>query len=75
MEIQVQDGHISRSYRMNIKEAKYYKHDITKENDGIFVTLNGSDVSMSVPMSEANTDYQEILRQVKEGTLTIKDAD
>ena len=75
MEIQVQDGHISRSYRMNIKEAKYYKHDITKENDGIFVTLNGSDVSMSVPMSEANTDYQEILKQVKEGTLTIKDAD
>ena len=75
MEIQVQDGHISRRYRMNIKEAKYYKHDITKENDGIFVTLNGSDVSMSVPMSEANTDYQEILKQVKEGTLTIKDAD
>lgn len=60
---------------MNIKEAKYYKHDITKENDGIFVTLNNSDVTLSVPMSEANTDYAEILRQVKEGTLTIKDAD
>ena len=60
---------------MNIKEAKYYKHDITKENDGIFVTLNNSDVTLSVPMSEANTDYAEILKQVKEGTLTIKDAD
>ena len=75
MEIQVQDGHIIRSYRMNIKEAKYYKHDITKENDGIFITLNDSDAIMSVPMSEANTDYQEILKQVKEEGLTIKDAD
>ena len=60
---------------MNIKEAKYYKHDITKENDGIFVTLNDSDVIMSVPMDEDNRHYAEILRQVKEGTLTIKDAD
>ena len=60
---------------MNIKEAKYYKHDITKENDGIFVTLNDSDVSISIPLKESNADYQEILKQVKEGTLTIKDAD
>tara|TARA_Y100001938_G_scaffold119223_1_gene165067 strand:- start:246 stop:431 length:186 start_codon:yes stop_codon:yes gene_type:complete len=60
---------------MNIKEAKYYKHDITKENDGIFVTLNDSDVIMSVPMDEDNRHYAEILKQVKEGTLTIKDAD
>ena len=60
---------------MNIKEAKYYKHDITKENDGIFVTLNDSDVIMSVPMDEDNRHYAEILKQVKEGTLTIKDAE
>ena len=60
---------------MNIKEAKYYKHDITKENDGIFVTLNDSDVIMSVPLDEDNSDYQEILKQVKEGKLTIKDAE
>ena len=60
---------------MNIKEAKYYKHDITKENDGIFVTLNDSDVIMSVPMDEDNRHYAEILKQVKEGTLSIKDAE
>ena len=60
---------------MNIKEAKYYKHNITKENDGIFVTLNDSDVSMSIPLKESNAEYQEILRQVKEEGLTIKDAD
>ena len=60
---------------MNIKEAKYYKHDITKENDGIFVTLNDSDVIMSVPMDEDNRHYAEILKQLEEGTLTIKDAE
>ena len=60
---------------MDIKEAKYYKHDVTKENDGILVTLNDSDSTISIPMDEDNVDYQEILRQVKEGTLTIKDAD
>jgi len=29
----------------------------------------------SVPLDPANTDYAEILEQVKAGTLTIKDAD
>ena len=60
---------------MDIKEAKYYKHDITKENDGILVTLNDSDSTISIPMDVANSDYAEILKQVKAGTLTIKDAD
>ena len=60
---------------MNIKEAKYHKNEITKENVSISITLNNSNALMSVPMDEDNTDYQEILRQVKEGTLTIKDAD
>ena len=32
-------------------------------------------VTHFVPINEENTDYQEILRQVKEGTLTIKDPD
>jgi len=60
---------------MDIKEAKYHKNEITKENVSIFITLNNSNALMSVPMDEGNSDYQEILRQVKEGTLTIKDAD
>ena len=45
---------------MNIKEAKYYKHNITKENDGIFVTLNDSDVSMSIPLKESNAEYRPV---------------
>jgi len=60
---------------MDIKEAKYHKNEITKENVSIFITLNNSNALMSVPMDEGNSDYQEILRQVKEGTLTIKDAE
>ena len=60
---------------MNIKEAKYHKSEITKENVSIFITLNNSNATMSVPMDKDNTDYQEILKQVKAGTLTIKDAE
>ena len=59
---------------MDIKEAKYHKNEITKENVSIFITLNNSNALMSVPMDEGNSDYAEILRQVKEGTLTIQDA-
>jgi hypothetical protein len=29
----------------------------------------------NVPLDPDNTDYAEILKQVKEGTLTIQDAD
>ena len=60
---------------MNIKEAKYHKNEITKENVSISITLNNSNALMSVPMDEDNSDYAEILKQVKEGTLTIKDAE
>lgn len=60
---------------MNIKEAKYHKNEITKENVSIFITLNNSNALMSVPMDENNSDYQEILKQVKEKKLTIKEAD
>jgi len=60
---------------MDIKEAKYHKNEITKENVSIFITFNNSNALMSVPMDEGNSDYQEILKQVKEGTLTIKDAE
>ena len=58
---------------MNIKEARYIQN---QENRvcGIKVTLEDNTV-MQVPRSIDNTDYAEILKQVKEGTLTIKDAE
>ena len=44
------------------------------ESDVLIVTFN-DDVTRIVPKDINNIDYVEILRQVKEGTLTIKDAD
>ena len=43
---------------------------------GAFVPLSGvNGRHTSIPTDPNNTDYAEILKQVKEGTLTIKDAD
>ena len=44
------------------------------ESDVLIVTFD-DDVIRIVPKDINNTDYLEILKQVKEGTLTIKDAE
>ena len=56
---------------MNITSAQYIKVD--NANDNIKVIVDGTE--MSVPLDPDNRHYAEIMRQVKEGTLTIKDAD
>ena len=56
---------------MNITSAQYFKYN--NENASINCIIDGQTVS--VPLDPANRHYAEILRQVKEGTLTIKDAD
>ena len=56
---------------MNITSAQYIKYE--DKNVTIKAVVDG--IEMFVPMSLDNTDYAEIMRQVKEGTLTIKDAD
>mgnify|MGYP003133186050 FL=1 len=58
---------------MNIKEAQYVKELKSDEIGSIRITVG--DIISQVPIDEANTDYAEILEQVKAGTLTIKDAD
>ena len=58
---------------MNIKNAEYMKDFITKENLSIKATIDGTE--MFVPLDPDNLDYAEILRQIKEEGLTIKDAD
>ena len=58
---------------MDIKNAKYHKSKLTNQNASVSCIINGRHVS--VPMSVNNSDYAEILKQVKEGTLTIKDAE
>ena len=60
---------------MNIKTAQYYK-DISDKVSSIQVTLvDEPNLSVSVPLDPANRHYAEIMRQVKEEGLTIKDAD
>ena len=63
---------------MEIKTAQYLKEHATlgdgKTITSIKVSLeNGSE--MIVPLSETNAYYIEIMKQVKAGTLTIKEAD
>jgi hypothetical protein len=58
---------------MDIKSAKYYKSDIDSKACGIYCTID--DVEVAVPLDPANRHYEEILRQVAAGDLTIADAD
>ena len=65
------------SNELNITSAKYHKWS---ENEGdtpvnVSVTIVVDGETLSVPMDLANRHYAEILRQVEEGILTIKDAD
>ena len=57
---------------MNITSAKYYA-DMTGTNVAISATIDGQ--TMSVPLDPNNRHYAEILRQVEEKKLTIKEAD
>ena len=58
---------------MVIENAQYVITAGTTENSSINCTIDG--VAMSVPMDAENRHYAEILKQVKAGTLTIKDAE
>lgn len=60
---------------MNITSAKYYKRD--GKNIAIQITVNPEphEQKFSVPISEDNYHYKEIMEKVAAGTLTIKDAD
>ena len=58
---------------MEIKDAQYFKDIITGEVSSIRCIVNRRHTS--IPTDPNNTDYQEVLKQVKEGKLTIKDAD
>ena len=57
---------------MNITSAQY-QTDANGDNGSIEATIDG--VEVSVPLSQANRHYAEIMRQVANGTLTIEDAD
>ena len=56
---------------MDIKLAQYLAKDGV--NNTVKATVDGTE--MLIPLAPDNRHYAEILKQVKEGTLTIKDAD
>ena len=58
---------------MKIINAKYMKDMATDETVGIAATIDGTVVTVS--LDPANRHYEEIMRQVAAGDLTIADAD
>ena len=58
---------------MEFKNAQYLKQPQTDKITVVKATIDGKETF--IPMNEENTHYEEILKQVKEGTLTIKDAE
>lgn len=57
---------------MNIQNAQY-QNDEDGNQLNIQATIDGTE--MSVPLDTANRHYEEILKQVADGTLTIADAE
>ena len=57
---------------MNITSAQYIL-DISGNNASITATID--DTELSVPLAPGNRHYDEIMKQVEAGDLTIADAD
>ena len=57
---------------MNITSAQYAQDD-SGNNICILATIDGA--NLVVPLSTGNRHYDEIMRQVAAGTLTIADAE
>jgi len=58
---------------INITFAKYFNHPNTGQVSSINIVIDG--VEWFIPLDPANRHYDEIMRQVNAGTLTIQDAD
>ena len=57
---------------MTISNAQYHQND-NGDNVSITATIDGQ--LLLVPVAPGNRHYDEIMRQVAAGTLTIQDAD
>jgi len=55
---------------MNITSAQYVSES---NNETIVANIDGE--TMYIPVKDGNRHYDEIMRQVAEGTLTIADAE
>jgi len=59
---------------MNITSAQYIINAATGQNGCIKAIIDGQEITVSVD-AVGNRHYDEIMRQVEAGTLTIQDAD
>ena len=57
---------------MNITNAQYKQFE--GENVSITITIDDSEI-LHIPIAEGNRHYDEIMRQVEAGELTIADAE
>ena len=57
---------------IDITSARCMTHPQTIENDAIKATIDGMGYTV---LAAGNTEYDEIMRQVASGDLTIADAD
>ena len=58
---------------MNITSAEYIKSEFDSSPSSIKVVIDNT--TMFVPIDPDNYHYDEIMRQVEAGTLTIADAE
>jgi len=58
---------------MNITSAQYIRNKDDTANECIAATIDGE--TMEVPLDPSNRHYDEIMRQVEAGTLTITPAE
>ena len=58
---------------MNITSAQYVNDSFTGQPSSIKATIDGQE--WSVPLAPGNRHYDEIMRQVEAGELTIQEAD
>ena len=58
---------------MNITSAQYATDIVSGNNMSIQAIIDGEQIS--VPLAPGNRHYDEIMRQVEAGTLTIADAE
>ena len=59
---------------MDIKLAKYINAATEGSLKNIHIVLKNN-LELSVPVTEGNSDYAEIMRQVDAGELTIEEAE
>ena len=58
---------------MNITSAQYIKDTVSNKINVIKATIDGTE--MFVSLDPSNRHYAEIMKQVEEGQLKIKDAE